>query len=272
MEEKKPWLHSITSDTERIMLRETFGQAADSYDRARPEYPAELYQDLIAATGIEPGDRLLEVGCATGKATRPLAARGYQISCVELGEELAAGARANLAPYGVEVVHGRFEDWDRDGFALVYAATAWHWIDPAVRYRRAWETLREGGHLAFWSAVHVLPEVGGDPFFPEIQKVYDSLGEQLPDGMDWPRPGKLPEEREQITADGLFEVALIKQYDWELEYTAEEYIALLSTFSGHIAMEEWQRERLFGAIRQLLGDRKVRRHWGAVLHVARRRP
>jgi hypothetical protein len=55
-----------------------------------------------------------------------------------------AGARANLAPYDVEVVHGRFEDWDTGGFALVYAATARHWIDPAMRYQRAWSVLREG--------------------------------------------------------------------------------------------------------------------------------
>jgi SAM-dependent methyltransferase len=271
MKENRPWLHSVLSDTDRLALRATFGQAADSYDRARPEYPAELYADLIAATGIEPGDPLLEVGCATGKATRPLAARGYRITCVELGEELAAGARVNLAPWDVEVVRGRFEDWDRGGFALVYAATAWHWIDPEVRYRRAWETLRAGGHLAFWGATHVRPEEGGDPFFDQIQRTYEEIGDSMPAGTTWPRPGKLPEGREQITETGLFDIALIRQYDWEVEYTAEEYIALLSTFSGHIAMREWQRERLFGEVRRLLGARKVRRHWGAVLHVARRR-
>jgi hypothetical protein len=66
-------------------------------------------------------------------------------------------------------------------------------------------------------------------------------------------------------------VVAIQQYDWEVEYTAEEYIALLKTFSGHIAMAEWQRERLFGETRRLLGDRKIRRGRGSVLHVARRR-
>jgi SAM-dependent methyltransferase len=269
--EKEPWVNSVTSEAQRVTLRETFRQAADSYDLARPEYPAQLYRDLIEDTGIKPGDRLLEVGCATGKATRPLATRGYRITCVELGAELAAGARVNLGPYDVEVVHARFEDWDRGGFALVYAATAWHWIDPVVRYRRAWSALREGGHLAFWSATHVLPEVGADPFFEQIQLVYDSFGERLPEGMDWPRPGKLPQQRAEITASGLFDVVAIRQYDWEVEYTAEEYIGLLKTFSGHIAMEDWQRERLFSETRRLLGDRKVRRGWGSVLHVARRR-
>jgi hypothetical protein len=56
-------------------------------------------------------------------------------------------------------------------------------------------------------------------------------------------------------------------------YNAEGYIELLNTFSGHIAMEAWQRDRLYGEIRRRLGGRtdgRVRRHWGAVLHIARR--
>ena len=64
-------------------------------------------------------------------------------------------------------------------YDLVYAATAWHWVDPEVRYQRAHEVLRPGGHLAFWRADHVFP-VGGDPFFAEIQEVYDEIGEGLP--------------------------------------------------------------------------------------------
>jgi hypothetical protein len=48
---------------------------------------------------------------------------------------------------------------------------------------------------------------------------------------------------------------------------------LLDTFSGHIAMADWQRDRLYGEIRRRLAarpDGQLRRHWGAVLHVARR--
>jgi hypothetical protein len=49
---------------------------------------------------------------------------------------------------------------------------------------------------------------------------------------------------------------------------------LLNTFSGHIAMEDWKRARLYSEIRLRLDrrpDKTVRRHWGAVLHIARRR-
>ena len=80
------------TDEDRERLRQTFDAAAARYDRVRPEYPGALYDDLVTLAGLTPGDHLLEVGCATGKATRPLARRGYRITCVELGAELAAVA------------------------------------------------------------------------------------------------------------------------------------------------------------------------------------
>ena len=239
----------------------------------RPDYPEALFDDLVALAGLTPGDRLLEVGCATGKATRPLARRGFRITCVELGTELAAVARENLARYDVEVVLGQFEQWQPpEPFGLVYAATAWHWIDPDVRYQRAWQALRPGGHLAIWTADHVFPE-DGDPFFGEIQDIYDEIGEGLPPGARQLRPGELPDDRAEIEASGLFEVVAVRHYDWERVYPAEEYIELLSTFSGHLAMAEWKQKRLYGEIRRRLSlrrDHAVRRHWGAVLQVARR--
>src|ERR671910_3487014 len=96
---------------ERQRLAATFDRAAELYQRARPEYPSELYDRLLRVTRLSPGARLLEVGCATGKATLPLAQRGFRITCVEPGPALAAAARANLAGFDVEVVEARFEDW-----------------------------------------------------------------------------------------------------------------------------------------------------------------
>ena len=263
----------VHAEDDRERLRQTFDRAAERYDRVRPDYPEALFDDLVALAGLKPGDHLIEVGCATGKATRPLARRGFLITCVELGPELAAVARLNLAGFGVQVVRAAFEEWPPpEPAVLVYAATAWHWIDPYVRYRRAWQALRPGGHLAFWAAGHVFPE-GGDPFFAEIQDIYDEIGEALPPGTPQPRPGELADERAGIEASGLFEVTAIRHYDWDRVYPAEEYIELLETFSGHLDMADWKRRRLYGEIRRRLAlrqDHAVRRGWGAVLHVARR--
>src|SRR5215831_19465006 len=191
---------------DREQLRTTFNSAASLYHQARPEYPAELFGELVRLAGLWPGDRLLEVGCATGKATIPLARRGFRITCVEIGAALAAAARRNLASFpGVAVVEGSFETWPppaEGGFDVVFAATAWHWVDPAVKYRRAWEVLRPGGHLAVWDATHVFP-AGGDPFFSEIQHVYDEIGEGPPPGTAVQhRPGELPESAAEIEGSG----------------------------------------------------------------------
>jgi len=264
------------SDDDSECLRRTFDAAAGVYQDARPEYPDQLFDKLVEVTRLRPGDRLLEVGCASGKATLPLARRDFRVTCVELGPALVAAARTNLAGFGdVDVVEGAFETWkpSRDErFDLVFAATAWHWLDPAVRYEQAWRLLRPGGHLAIWSALHVIPE-DGDPFFVDIQDVYDDIGEGLPEDAALPRPGKLPDDREEIERTGLFEDVIVRQYDWEVIYDAEEYLRLLDTFSGHIAMQKWQRDRLYGEIGRRLADRpdgRLRRHWGAVLQVARR--
>lgn len=261
---------------DRQRLRTTFDSAADIYQQARPEYPDGLYALLVEAAGIIAGDRLLEVGCATGKATVPLASRGFRITCIEIGPALAANARRILAGFSnVEIIESAFETWQPAvgaRFDLVFAATAWHWIDPAVRYRRAWELLPPGGHLAFWSASHVFPE-GGDTFFVEIQDVYEEIGEGLPGTAHWPRPGDLPNSRDEIEGSGLFDDVVVRHFDWEISYNAEEYLRLLGTFSGHIAMDVWKRDRLYSEITRRLAQRsdgRLRRHWGAVLHVARR--
>lgn len=263
--------------SERRRLGTSFASVAQLYQQARPEYPAELFDQLVLLAGLATGDPLLEIGCATGKATVPLARRGFRITCVETGPELAAVARRNLAPFpGVQIIQAAFETWQPPrtaAFALVFAATAWHWIDPARRYQQAWKLLRPGGHLAFWKAAHVFP-TGGDPFFREIQQVYDEIGEGSPSGQSWPQPGELPSSRAEIEASGLFTDVTVLHFDWETTYTADEYIRLLSTFSGHIVMAEQKRDRLYSEIRRRLAarpDGRLRRHWGAVLHVARRR-
>jgi SAM-dependent methyltransferase len=262
--------------TRREQLRETFDVVAPDYQEARPDYPDEVYDTLLSLTGVRPeADALCEVGCASGKATLPLARQGFALTCVELGPALAAQARRNLAPYGrVTVVNDSFETWEPAGdqrFSLVFAATAWHWIDPAVKYGKAAALLRPGGHLAFWEAVHVVP-AGGDPFFAEIQDVYDAIGEGMPDGQWFARPDTLASSTGEIAASGLFSEITERRFDWEVRYDADSYIRLLETFSSNLVMEPWQRERLYGEIRARLARRPggiVRRHWGTVLHVAR---
>jgi SAM-dependent methyltransferase len=216
-------------------LRETFESAADGYDAARPSYPKQLFDDLVELAELRPRARLLEIGCATGKATRPLLERGFSVVCVELGVRLAKRARANLAGMPAEIHVAPFEVWENedDPFDLVYAATAWHWIDPAIRYREAYELLRPTGHLAFWSAQHAFP-VDYDPFFAEIQEVYDAIGENRPGESPPSPPDRVPDDVAEIEATGLFEGIHVRRYVWD--WNAILHVARRIHGAGHASV------------------------------------
>ncbi len=270
------WEYSeVRPFSDQQQLRSRFDSAAALYDRARPDYPEALFDTLLRHIGVEAGARVLEVGSATGKATVPLARRGLSVTCVELGEHLAAIARERLAVYpAVEVVTADFETWvppEAVSFDLVVAATSWHWIDPLIGFPKVAGLLGPGGHLAVWGATHVFP-AGGDTFFREIQDVYDEIGEGRAPAATWPTPDELAPLGLDEASVGLFETIAVERFDWEIPYDADSYIDLLNTFSGHLAMQPWQRHRLYSEIRRRLDQRsdgRLRRHWGAVLEVAR---
>ena len=82
---------------ERKRRRQTFEDNAALYDRVRPSYPDVVFDSIAELAALPERARIVEMGCGTGQATVPLARRGYRITCVELGAELATIARRNLA-------------------------------------------------------------------------------------------------------------------------------------------------------------------------------
>ncbi|HKD96022.1 MAG TPA: methyltransferase domain-containing protein, partial [Micromonosporaceae bacterium] len=100
------------TDTNREILRSTFGQDAELYDQCRPTYPPQLFTDLAALADLGPRARVLEIGCGTGQATLPLAQLGCHVVAMDLSPDMAAIARRNLAQFPiVTVVAAAFEDW-----------------------------------------------------------------------------------------------------------------------------------------------------------------
>ena len=117
-----------------------FGEDAETYDAARPTYPAGVI-DIVAqdapATAVD-------VGCGTGKFGRLLAARGVDVLGVEPDPRMAVIARR----HGLAVVDGMFEVWDPVPRDLVCSGQAWHWVDPARGAAKAAEVLPVGGRWA----------------------------------------------------------------------------------------------------------------------------
>jgi len=216
---------------------------------------------------------VLEIGCGTGKASYPLAQRGCRLVCVELGERLAEIARLNLADFPlVDVITTSFETWEPPAvdFDMVFAASAWHWLDPTTRYGNAARLLKPGGLLALVTGSHAFPK-GFDPFFTEIQSCYEAIGKGL---RKWPPPApdEIPDERQAIESSGLFEDVRVRRYLWAIDYTADSYLDLLSTYSDHIAMNKSKRDILYADIRRRISARPsglIRKHYLSILHIAR---
>ena len=84
---------------DRAAIGRLFDEVPELYDRVRPNYPDELFADLMAITGIHEGSSVLEVGCGTGRATRSLAGLGLSVTAVEPGTGMASLARQRLAGF-----------------------------------------------------------------------------------------------------------------------------------------------------------------------------
>jgi SAM-dependent methyltransferase len=275
----------MTTDEEKLRatpremaerLRTTFTEDAERYDRARPGYPPAVYDDLAALAGVGPGCRVLEIGCGTGQATVPLAERGCRIVAVELGAELAAVARRNLACFpDVEVVTAPFEAWPLapEPFDLVLSATAFHWIDPAVRVVKSADALRPGGALATIATHHVAG--GTEPFFAEAQACYERWDPATPPGLRLLPAEAIPLDGEEIERSGRFTPPQFRRYPTDIPYTTAGYIDVLLTYSGHRALPPDDQRGLLDCIAGLIdtryGGRIVKRYL-TELRLARRLP
>jgi SAM-dependent methyltransferase len=257
----------------RLQLRAKFDEVAALYDAVRPGYPVELYDDIRALSGVPDGGDILEIGCGTGQATLPLAQRGYHITCVELGAELAALARRNLAAYpNVEVRVGAFETepLPETAFDLVISATAFHWVAPES-YPKLARVLRPQGAIALFWNKHIASAVDGG-FFDRIQTLYQQHAPEFTE--DWkglPSADELPDESAALAATRLFGQFTIRRYPWVAHYNAVDYVNQLATYSDHLALPVDRRQRLHDGIARMIDDEfggEIVKQYLAVLYVA----
>ena len=234
-------------------LRRIFDEDARLYDRARPDYPAALFADLAELTGLGPGSRVIEIGPGTGQATRALAAAGAGVIAVELGAELAAVLRENVRGTDVEVMNGAFEEWTPPHRVdLVTSFTAWHWIDHATRADRVHAALRPGGRLATVTTAHV--RGGSVEFFAQAQGCYLRWDPATDPDELFQSPAELPEITDEIDTDPRFAPAVRRRYVRDITYTADDYLAVLRTYSGHRALSPERRRGLLSCLRALIEE------------------
>lgn len=132
--------------SENVKLRTTFNNVSSLYDSVRPNYPEQLFDDLIETVQLQKDAKLLEIGPGTGQATQPFVKRGFNITAVELGNDLADFVRKKFADNNnFKVITGAFENIDlKDkSFDLIYSATAFHWIKSEIKFSKPYKILKK---------------------------------------------------------------------------------------------------------------------------------
>lgn len=257
---------------DELKNKSTFNKVAALYNKARPNYPVALFEKLIDIANLLPKAKLIEIGPGTGQATKPLADKGFEITAIELGKDLADVARHELKNYpNVTVMTGSFEDIDLPdySFDLVYAATAFHWIKPEIRYAKSHKLLKPSGHLAIIHTNHVSDEQG-DLFFKSSQPVYEKY--YVHDGKDKPTLPAPPDAQPTELDKKLFKMADFSCFPMIIEYTAAEYVELLNTYSPTLALSEYDRRNFLADIEVLINkdfDGKITKHFVMSLAVAK---
>lgn len=244
--------------------RLSFGSVAEQYDRHRPTYPAEVVAAVLEYSRAQPGDRILDVGAGTGRATLLFAERGYELTAIEPDSEMAAVASRRAASAGqtIELLNADFEHASvpEHGFQVLISATAWHWITPAKRNALAARVLRPGGALApFWNR----PQWRENPLKEQFDRIYLAVEEEFaaaPGGVMTPF-GSPPQVRNaaqwlkrEFAGSSDFTDVDARVFEWQQRYETEEFIALLGTHSDHITLPDAPRERLYSAIRATLEE------------------
>lgn len=233
-------------------LGRTFNTVCAEYDKWRPAYVPQVYEDIFAVKKMSPCSSVLEIGIGTGQATLPFLELGCSLTAVEPGDHLAAYTKQKFRTFkNLNIINMAFQDFEcpADSFDLIYSASAFHWIPEETGYRKVYELLKEGGVFARF-ANHPYKDPERADLFAAIQDTYAAY-----------MPGSVP-SKEYREEDAKARAGICRQYGLtDLGYrlyhrtrtfTAGEYVSLLGTYSDHIVLAEQKRRKFFAEIKEVI--------------------
>jgi len=243
-------------------LEWTFDKVVDKYEKFRPGYPDDLYRMLFEYAPIDGSSKVVEVGIGSGQATLPVLKTGCALTAVEYGENFSKLCEKKFAEYKkFSVINEKFENVSFPGsqYDLVYSATAFHWVPEAIGYPKVYDMLKPGGVFARF-ANHPYRDKGNPALSDEIDELYlkyycGYYGKDMKNGAEYSEAQA--RETAQIAEKYGFTDIRHAMFYRTRTFSAGEYVALLGTYSDHIAIEETIRTEFFAKI-----EEAIRRHGG----------
>ena len=210
----------IQSDPESIW---GWGTAAG---RVRARRRAQL---IATGARLEPGLRVLEIGCGTGLFTEMFAQSGAQLVAVDISSALLERARARgLSPDKVQFLEKQFEDCDVDGpFDAVIGSSVLHHLDIEVALRKIHDVLKPCGVMCFAEPNMLNPQI-------LVQKNVSWVKNRLGDSPD--ETAFVRWSLRRLLSGAGFRGILIKPFDWLHPLTPSLLISIV-TSAGRVLEE-----------------------------------
>ena len=235
-----------------------YSPVAEAYQATRPSYPSQLVGMAVSAAKLSSSSRILEIGCGPGTATVAFAQLGCPMVCLEPNPDFWAMARMNCQPYpAVQVINRSFEEWDLEpeAFDAVLAASSMHWIPAEIGYAKASDALKEDGHLILLWNKEPQPSAA---LQAALSEVYQRHAPALGRSEDRATQERILSGLGQMMLDsGRFHNLVTATVECSLTYTADQYIALLGTYSPYLKLDPLSKRGLFTGLRQCLVEQGV---------------
>ena len=239
-----------------------YGGSLDAYDRARPDYPARIWDILVDRCGLGPGTATFEIGAGNGLATRHLLQLGADLVAVEPDRRFAAHLES------AKVHWSSFEESDLAGghFDLGFAGNSFHWVSRPAGIEKVARLLKVGGWWAAAWSIH------GGPGYSD--PLADVLGPVVGDPGEGSSPFSLDARSRmaELLAVGFADLG-VEAWTWTWEWDTQAARSLYSTFGRIMGLEPEPRRRLLDDIEMAVEARggRLERLMTTVLYTGRKR-
>lgn len=200
-------------------FRKTFDKIPESFDKYRPRYCNELFQEL-------------ETVC--------------DYTAIELGENFTSLMKDKFGCYqNFHIVNADFEKYGfpDDTYDLMYSAATIQWIPEQIAFTKTYRMLKPGGRLAMFMTRS--DETSANPSLKsEIDKVYDKyfrVKQRYHCKLNY----------ENVLNYG-FENLQYKEWKNVRKLNADEYICYISTHCEHITLDEPYRSKFYAGIKEAI--------------------
>ena len=248
---------------------EIFNKAAEYYDRFRPSYPQEIIEELISEAEISKGSKLLEIGAGSGKATSQFAGKGFDILCIEPGEDLVRIGNERFKSDTIEFRLGRFEQIQlpEESFDLVFAAQSFHWIPQPSGFEKCADILKPQGSLGILYNMYLAEDNEQDRELLSLSNKHGGFADFVTAEQIDARIKTICydiENSKRFTAPKVF------KKHWIKEYTADEYYDFVLTGNKILQKTDEEKARIHKDIKSLADkfDGTITRPYLCVLYLA----